>query len=242
MDPRRQFLVRLADRAPTRLEQAVALLWYYEQTQLFTERSAADIVQDIEDLGFGSQSVSRMRDALRRSRLTVNGTTRDTFRINAARFPELTESYGELLDIVEPQATSSVIPMEFVSGTRRTYLERLVREINVSYDTGSFDACAVMLRRLMESLLIEIYTVGGRQAEIRQGAVFMQLSGILTYFSGDAAITKGRHLVRDLSLIKDVGDTAAHDRTYITPKQDIDDNRTAMRRAINELLVLAGIR
>lgn len=242
MDPRRQFLVRLAERTPTRLEQAVALLWYYEQNQLFTERSASDIVQDIEDLGFGGQNVGRMRDALRRSRLTVNGTIRDTFRINAARFQELTESYGALLDVVEPQATSSVIPMEFVSGTRRTYLERLVREINVSYDTGSFDATAVLLRRLMESLLIEIYIVGGRQAEIREGAVFMPLNRILTHFASDTVITKGRHLVRDLSLIKDVGDTAAHDRTYITPKQDIDDNRTAMRRAINELLVLAGIR
>lgn len=242
MDPRRQFLARLAERVPTptRVEQAEALLWYYEQTQLFTERSVADVVRDIRDLGFGVQPVDRLRNALRRSRLTVSGTARDTFRINAARFQELTNTYGGLLNIVEPQVTSSVIPVEFVAGTR-TYIERLVKQINASYDAGSFDASAVILRRLMESLLIEIYIASGRQALIRQGAVFMQLSDLITTLANDTVVTKSRNLVRGLSLIKDIGDTAAHDRTYITPKQDIDDNRTAMRRVINELLVLAGI-
>ncbi|MBP9669565.1 MAG: hypothetical protein KBE09_04735 [Candidatus Pacebacteria bacterium] len=241
MDPRRQFLVRLAERVPARLEQAVALLWYYEQTQLYTERSVTDIVHDVEDLGFGRQNVGRLRDALRRSRLTVNGTARDTFRINAARFPELTEKYGNLLDIVEPEATSSVIPVDFVSGTR-TYIERLVKQINASYDAGSFDASAVILRRLMESILIEVYITAGRQAEIKQGAVFMQLSDLITHIANDTNVNKSRNLVQGLGLIKDIGDTAAHHRTYITPKQDIDDNRTAMRRVIHELLVLAGIR
>lgn len=241
MDGRRQFLLKLAELNPSRLDQAIALLWYYEQAQLYTERSASDLTSDIEEEGFGRQSASRLRELLRRSRFTVGGTGRGTLRINAARFQELSDRYSGLLDIVEPQATSSVIPLEFVAGTR-TYLERLVKQINGSYDAGYFDASAVMLRRLMESLLIDIYIAQGRQADIKVGGAFMQLNGLINYVLNDPLVDKSRGFGRGMNLIKDIGDTAAHDRVYITPKQDIDDNKTALRRVINELLVLAGIR
>ena len=41
--------------------------------------------------------------------------------------------------------------------------------------------------------------------------------------------------------VKQIGDTAAHDRTYITQQGDIDDLKTKYRKLISELLVLAGI-
>lgn len=241
MDGRRQFLQRLSALNPTRLDQAIALLWYYERSQTYSERSVSDLVSDIEEENYGTQNVTRLREALRRSRATVRGASRDSFRINAARFQELNDRYSSLLDINEPEATSSVIPLEFVSGTR-TYLERLVKQINGSYDAGFFDASAVILRRLAESLLIEVYVSQGRQSEIKQGGVFLQFSGLIAYIAADANIAKSRGFVAGLNLVKDLGDTAAHDRTYITPKQDIDDNRTAIRRIINELLALASVK
>jgi hypothetical protein len=42
--------------------------------------------------------------------------------------------------------------------------------------------------------------------------------------------------------IKQLGDIAAHDRTYITPNVDIDDLKSKYRRMIAELLKLAGVR
>jgi hypothetical protein len=241
MDGRRQFLLRLAELNPSRVDQAIALLWYYEQTQLYSERSAPDLVCDIEEEGFGRQAITRLQKTLRKSRFTVGGSVKGTFRVNAARFQELSDEYLRLLDIVESQITSSIIPFEFVAGTR-TYLERLVKQINGSYDVGYFDASAVMLRRLMESLLIEVYISRNRQADIKVGGAFMQLNGLIKYILSDLQIDKSRGFAQGMNLVKDVGDTAAHDRAYITPKQDIDDNKTAIRRVINELLVLAGIR
>ncbi len=241
MDGRRQFLQRLAASGSSRTEQAIALLWYYEQAQVFTERSASDLAADIQEEGFGDQNVTRLRNALRSNRLTVNGTTRGTFRINAARFQELSDRYSELLDIVEPAPTSSVIPLDYVDGTR-TYLVRLVRQVNGCYDAGYFDGSAVILRRLIESLLIEVYIAQNRQAEIRQGNAFMMLNNLIIYITSDASIIKSRNFVKGLNLAKDIGDTAAHDRNYITPKQDIDDNMLALRRVVNELLVLSNIR
>jgi len=42
--------------------------------------------------------------------------------------------------------------------------------------------------------------------------------------------------------VKDLGDTAAHDRVYITQQTDIDDMKPSFRRLIEELLLLAGIK
>jgi hypothetical protein len=41
--------------------------------------------------------------------------------------------------------------------------------------------------------------------------------------------------------VKVLGDTAAHDRTYITQQQDVDDVKFATRKMISELLKLSGI-
>lgn len=241
MNGRREFLQRLAESKPSRLEQAIALLWYYERTQLYAERSATDLARDIEEDGFGRQNITHLQNSLRRSRTTVAGEIRGTFRINAARFQELSKDLSQLLDIDEPEATSSVIPMNFVNGTR-TYLERLVRQINLSYDAGLYDATAVLMRRLAESLIIEVYIHHGREQEVRQNGSFMMLNGLIAHIISDPLVAKSRSFDRVINVIKDVGDTAAHHRTYITPKEDIDDNRQQMRRIISELLTLAGIR
>ena len=51
----------------------------------------------------------------------------------------------------------------------------------------------------------------------------------------------GRNTPKGMNLIKDLGDTAVHDRTYITRKEDIDDNKNSIRKTINELLISSGI-
>ena len=42
--------------------------------------------------------------------------------------------------------------------------------------------------------------------------------------------------------VKRLGDTAAHDRTYITQQVDIDDLKARYRKLVAELLVLAGVK
>ena len=44
-----------------------------------------------------------------------------------------------------------------------------------------------------------------------------------------------------MKIVKELGDTAAHDRTYLTKPLDIDDNKLAFRRLIQELLGLSNI-
>ena len=49
-----------------------------------------------------------------------------------------------------------VLPHAIVKGTRG-YIERVVFQINGCYEKGWFDGCAVMMRRLIETLIIECF-------------------------------------------------------------------------------------
>ncbi|MEJ2223653.1 MAG: hypothetical protein P8X49_00785 [Syntrophobacterales bacterium] len=51
--------------------------------------------------------------------------------------------------------SQNILPHAMVAGTRG-YIERIVFQINGSYEKGWFDACAVMMRRLLETLFIEL--------------------------------------------------------------------------------------
>jgi hypothetical protein len=45
-----------------------------------------------------------------------------------------------------------------------------------------------------------------------------------------------------MDLVKEVGDTAAHDRTYITQMQDIDDIKLKLRPLLTDLISLSKIK
>ena len=64
---------------------------------------------------------------------------------------------------------------------------------------------------------------------------------LISKISSDSVIHLSRNIPKGMNLIKDLGDTAAHDRTYITRQEDIDDNKNQIRRVINELITLSGV-
>jgi hypothetical protein len=53
-------------------------------------------------------------------------------------------------------AQNLVVPMTLVRGTRG-YIERIANQVNGAYENGWYDACAVMIRRLLETLIIEAF-------------------------------------------------------------------------------------
>ncbi len=194
----------------------------------------------LHDEDFPKPKVARLDKALAASRFAVRGTRPKSFKLDLRRVKKLDEQFGDLLKITKVSISDSVIPNEWVLGTR-TYLEKLVRQINGSYDYGFYDGCAVICRRLMESLIIETYVSDKRPKEIQKGGVFFPLEVLIRYICADAAITLSRNSSKDMTAIKKLGDTAAHDRNYITHKSDIDEIKPRYRHVIRELLTLAKI-
>lgn len=241
MDDRPSFCRNLARQESSHSDRAIALLWYYQKTQQFEERTASGLANDLQDEGFPRPHVTRLKSRLARSRFVASGRRSGTFRLNVRYLDQLDEKYDELLAAKRVPVSDSIIPLEWVAGSPG-HVQRLVQQINGCYDLGFYDACAALCRRLMESLIIQVYLVNGRREHIQANGVFVGLEALIQRVCNDDEIAVGRNSNRTMVQIKGIGDTAAHDRSYITPQIDIDDVKAAYRRVINELLTLCQMR
>jgi hypothetical protein len=241
MVTRAQFARAVADLQLTHADRAVAFLYYYNVSQEFEERSAGELAGDLSQEGFPRPNVTRLDEDLRRDRRTIRGKRAGTFRIDVRRLGELETQFAAQLQHRPIPQSDSIVPTDAVAGTRG-YLERLVAQINASYDAGFYDGCAVLCRRLMESLILEVYISQARHADVQNGGVFVGLDRLIAVICADNAVTLSRNARGTMMDVKTVGDTAAHDRVYITQCRDVDDIKLRYRRLIDELLGVAGIR
>jgi hypothetical protein len=142
-------------------------------------------------------------------------------------------------------SSEGVLPMDVVHGTR-PYIEKVVLQANGCYEHQWYDACSVMIRRLVETLIIEVYEAQKRADEIKNGnGHFLMLSGLVTKIMGDPAFNLGRELTDSgggLPLLKSLGDRAAHNRFYTAKKADIDKVTHHLRVIVEELLHRAGLK
>ena len=138
--------------------------------------------------------------------------------------------------------SEQVLPSALFRGTRG-YIEKTVAQINITYETGSYDATAVLVRRLIETLLIEVYEARGEQAQVKgSDGNYLQLSGLIAKALGQSAWGLGRNTKAALHSLKQSGDLSAHSRRYNALRTDIDDVKLGLRVAAEELLHLAGLK
>ena len=240
MSDRKSFAQQISQFDLTRVEQAIAFLWFYRLTQTYEDRTASELAEDLEDEGLGRPNVTHLHRDLTKNRQTVKGKRPKSFQVHTKYVPQLASKYGSLLSIKEVDTTPSVIPVDFVQGTR-PHLEQLAKEINGAYNYQFYDASAVLIRRLLESLIIEVFISKKLVHEIRVNNAFLMLDKLVSKICNHQQIVLSRNAPKSMEAIKSLGDTAAHDRTYITVQADIDDVKQQIRRTIRELLVLAEI-
>ncbi|MDW8213784.1 MAG: DUF4145 domain-containing protein [Roseiflexaceae bacterium] len=138
--------------------------------------------------------------------------------------------------------TQQVIPHSLVRGTRG-YVEKIVYQINGSYQNGWYDACAVMVRRLLETLIIEVYEKNGISDKIKdKNGDFFYLGDLIANFLSETKWNVGRNTKKVLPRLKDIGDWSAHNRRFVAHKQDIDKLLPDLRVAIQELIFLAELK
>lgn len=138
--------------------------------------------------------------------------------------------------------SQQVIPFSVIRGTR-DYLEKVVNQINGSYERGWFDACAVMIRRLVETLTIEAFEHHGIARKIQDpNGDFLPLKDLVTITLNETAWNLTRNTKQGLPKLKLVGDLSAHSRRYIAHRRDIDRIIDDLRVVVQELVYLAGLK
>jgi len=234
------FLKTIARESLSNLDRAVATLWWYARFSSDGEQSANDLAKVLERAGYARQNVSRLKGQLQRDQRTARAGA-NRFRVRLDRMAGLDEQYTECANAKTIVPTDSVLPAELVAETRG-YIDKVVMQINASFDCGLFDCCAVMCRRLLETLVIELYEHENRSNESRGAdGNFMMFSGMLSHVEADSSVGLSRNGLKGLKDFKKLGDLSAHNRRFNARKPDVERIRDGMRVAVEELLHLAGL-
>jgi hypothetical protein len=155
----------------------------------------------------------------------------------------LSDCAHRLLHIIEesphPSDGDVVIPPSLVEGTRE-YIERIVHQINGCYASGWYDACAVMIRRLIETLIIEAFEAHSIQAKIKDpGGNYLYLRDLIAKALDESVWGLSRNVKKVLPRLKDMGDQSAHSRRFIAQRDDIDRVISDIRAVTQEFVDIA---
>jgi hypothetical protein len=233
------FLLALSKEDLSQSERAVALLWWYGLENPTNSRSVSDLAQDMQDAGYPKQNTSRLRLALQKDRRTSKDPN-GGFRIRVTARDGMDVEYNGLLTSRPVETSNSVLPLDLFDNTRG-YIERVVAQVNSSYDYGLYDCCTVMCRRLLETLIIEAFEYKKNEAHILgSDGHYVSLSNLVSAI-GTGGVSLSRNGMHGLKAFKKLGDLSAHNRRYNARKDDIDRVRDGIRVTSEELLKQANL-
>jgi hypothetical protein len=156
--------------------------------------------------------------------------------------------HAELGDLLGPpedgvaSPTQRVILTSLVRQTRG-YIESVANQINGTYESGWYDCCSVMIRRLIETLIIEAFEAKGIADNIKNGSgEFFYLGELIDKTLAETSWNLTRNTKQALPRLKDIGDKSAHSRRYIAKRGDIQPLLADIRMVIQELLFLSGLK
>jgi hypothetical protein len=135
-----------------------------------------------------------------------------------------------------------LFPLSLIAKTRRGYLMTVCRQMNGCFGSGWYDAAAVMMRRLLETSVIEAFEAQHLDGKIKnpQGD-FFQLSDLIGAALAETTWNLSRNTRKALPNLRDVGHISAHSRRYTAQRTDILKVGQDCRIAIEEFLHLAGL-
>ncbi|WP_038202956.1 DUF4145 domain-containing protein [Xenophilus azovorans] len=228
----------------TNAEKALALLWYHDQEQPNIAMTAGRLTRLLSDHHIGSANSVAVGDGIRKSKLAVERSAGFVLKPGSRKL--IRAWLPEHLEGVQPTMDhgAGFLP-EPVWRSNRGYIEAVCRELNGCYRAAYYNAAAVMLRRLLETLIIEAYEHLGREAEIRDGAGnYFMLADLVERACGEKGhlgINLGRDAKTALKDARQIGNWAAHARRFIAHAPDLTKLQSGARILVQELIQIANI-
>lgn len=166
---------------------------------------------------------------------------RDIFAAAKAIHVDVTKEFGPPEDGRRAES-QRIVPSSVVRGTRG-YIERVANQANGAYENGWYDACAVMVRRLLQTLIIEAFEHSSIAAKIQNSAGdFLYLKDLIDKCLQESSWNLTRNSKQALPKLKDIGDKSAHSRRFNAQKGDIDLLLLDIRVVIQEFVYLAELK
>jgi len=154
----------------------------------------------------------------------------------------LDKNYGNIWNDTDKIESSSELLDENKFCGKRGFLTRLIKQINACYKHNCYDACAVLMRRLFEVVLVLSFQHNKIDNLIKDtsNVGYLMLEQIVKVAQCNTTLNLSRNKLK-YDLFRQIGNFSAHSITYIASVKDIDDIKIDYRVMLEELYNKSGI-
>lgn len=137
---------------------------------------------------------------------------------------------------------NELFPLTLITQTRRGYLLTIAKQMNGCFREGWYDACAVMMRRLVEIAIIEAFEHHKIENKIKDGrGNYFQLSELIDRALAESTLRLSRNTKTELPKLRDIGHRSAHGRHFTAQKSDVTKVEDGVRVVLEEFLRHANL-
>lgn len=227
----------------TNAEKALAILWYFDREQPDVAKTAGQLTRVLSDHHIGTPNQTALAEAIRKTKLATDSKSGFSLRPGSRR---VIRDWLPDLDGFQPHMdhASGYLPDPIWKNTRG-YIEEVCRELNGCFRHAYYNAAAVMLRRLLETMIIEAYEHLSREDEIKSGSgSYLMLSDLAERTCGEGGhrgLNLGRDSKKALKDVRNLGNWSAHARRFLAHAGDLTRLQPGMRLLVQELVQIADL-
>lgn len=219
------------------LDKVLYLSYYLNQNKQEMEFTVNDISSIIFALGFAKPNQSRLKTKIVKSKNFIKGSNKDLFRLSAKAMATLNEEIQDISESEEIVSDDSILPEILLKESRRPYLIKLAQQINSSYENNLFDACSLMMRRLLEVLLIHCFESAGIESDVKDDdGNYKNLKTLINTAISRPEIKISNDVKKDMDKFRELGNLSAHRVKYNCRRDDIRVVKLEFRAVVEELL------
>ncbi|MGH7037751.1 MAG: DUF4145 domain-containing protein [Stellaceae bacterium] len=224
-------------------EKALAVLWYFDSGQSGVAKTAGQLTKVLGDHHIGTPNQTALAEAIRKTKLA--NETKSGFSLKSGSRRVIHDWLPDLEGIQPAMDHASGYLPEPIWKNTRGYIEEVCRELNGSFHHAYYNAAAVMLRRLLETLIIEVYECLNRETEIKDGGGNYLMLGDLAERAcgenGHKGINLGRDSKKALKDARNVGNWSAHARRFLAHAGDLTSFQAGIRLLVQDLIQIADL-
>jgi Domain of unknown function (DUF4145) len=137
---------------------------------------------------------------------------------------------------------AGLFPLTVLVQANRSYMVTVGRQMNGCFSEGWYDACAVMMRRLIEASIIEAFEHKTIAQNIKgSDGNYLQLTELVAKALAEPALPLSRNAKKFLPQLRDVGHMSAHGRYFLARKEDLEKVQQGCRIVVEEFLHHAAL-
>lgn len=144
----------------------------------------------------------------------------------------------ELSMPVEIPISNEFIDVSIVQGSP-FYIVGMTKQMAQCYECGLYDATLVLMRKLIETLIIETFERFGIDDSIKDAnGDFYFLKNLIPKYLNSPKWNTSRNMNKNIEKVKKYGDLSAHNRRFQAKKSDIDDFKFELRQVVQEMVLI----